>query len=92
MNFKQKIVRIFFMMEIFLVVGLFIFGTQGLLAYRQLQQEVQHFGGEIELLSQEIQKLEQECDAWRNDPFYVEQCAREKLAMAQDGEQVYVVK
>lgn len=91
-SFKQTMARALFVAEVFAVVGLYMFGTQGLYALRALNHDAAELQRAILEVADEIQKLESACAAWQNDPFFVEQCAREKLAMARDGEQIYVIK
>ncbi len=91
-NFKHTIARALFAAEFLAVIGLYVFGGQGLYPLHKLNRESGRLQQEIIVLTDEIAKLEAECLAWSDDTFYVEQAAREKLAMARDGEQIYVIK
>lgn len=92
MTFKQKVVRIFFGIEVVVVVGFYVFGSQGIMALMQVKQELEAQQRVVQTLQGDIKNLQYDLDNWTNDPFFVEKHAREKLAMARDGEKIYVVK
>ena len=92
MTLKQKIVHLIFYIECAVVFGFYMFGHQGVTALMQLHREVDKGRGEVAQVEQDIRQLEQDCVGWENDPFNVEQCAREKLAMSYEGEDIYVTK
>jgi cell division protein FtsB len=92
MTLKQKVTRVVFGIEIVVVLGFYFFGTQGIMALMQLKKELQRQEHDTSLLAEDIKKLEYEYESWKNDPFYVEKHAREKLAMARDGEKIYVTR
>ena len=92
MTFQQKMVHVAFYIECVVVIGFYIFGRQGVQTLLQLRKEVDKQKVEVVVIQQDIKKLQDEVAAWEQDPFYVEQLAREKLAMSHDGEDIYVVK
>lgn len=92
MTFKQHVVRILFGVEVFVVVCFYFFGSQGIMALMHLKKELAVQQKAVQALEADIKKLNYEHDNWVNDPFLVEKHAREKLAMARDGEKIYVVK
>lgn len=92
MTLKQKLVHLAFYAECLVVLGFYIFGKQGIQALMQLHAEVDQQKIEVVRIEQDIRTLESELADWEQDPFYVEQAAREKLAMSREGEDIYVVK
>ena len=92
MTLKQKIVRCAFLVEIIVVMAFYIFGTHGIVAFVNLYSQEDRLQAEWVALNSDIQNLEGELYGWLNDPFYVERCAREKLAMAREDDQIYIVK
>ena len=92
MAFQQKLIRSAFYLEFFIVFGFYVFGKQGIQNLFQLRAEVEKQRAEVAFIEQDIKKFEDEIVSWEQDPFYVEQAAREKLAMSYDGEDIYVVK
>ena len=89
-NSKQKLLRIIFTGELVFLVGFYFLGANGLPAVMRWQKENQIIAQQVQKTRDEIQKLEQELNDWENDPFYVEQYAREKLAMARADEEIYI--
>ena len=65
-----------------------IFGTQGWLAYRKLENEAVQLRSEVEQLEAHRQSLVRELDALRNDPAYIELLARQRLGLVRPGERV----
>lgn len=92
MTFKQQITRYAFYGECIIVLGLYCCGGNGVQKLWSLRTELDQGKQEVATIEQDITQLEQEAYAWEHDPFYVEQAAREKLAMSYDGENIYVVK
>lgn len=92
MTFKQQVVRILFCVEVLLFFGFYFFGTQGIMALMNLKKELQQQETALQNRAHEIKTLEIEHNAWKNDSFYIEKHAREKLAMARDGEKIYVTR
>lgn len=92
MTFKQQIIRYAFYGECIIVIGLYSFGGHGIQKLQVLHAELDQCKQEVAKVEQDIEQLEQEAYSWEHDPFYVEQAAREKLAMSYDGEDIYVVK
>lgn len=90
MNVMQRIIRLLCIGEIFLVIGIFIFGSQGIHAYLTLQRENDSLKHDIITLENELGNLQEEQDLWHTHAaFYCEQQAREKLHMARNDEIIY---
>jgi cell division protein FtsB len=83
---KRTIFRLFFALEIVVFGWVYMYGSNGLCAIMQLKQESAAIEDQIKLVQQEIQELQKTIIAWRSDPFYIEQFARENLHMAREGE------
>ena len=74
--------------NIALVVHLFL-GEIGVLRWWKTQAAADLMRAEIALLNAENDHLRDEIASLRNDPFYIERLARERLGMVREGERVY---
>lgn len=92
MTFKQKLLRIFFALEITVFVLLYIFGSQGLQATRALVQECSAIERTIAQVRTEIKALKAEIVVCESDTLYKERIAREQLQMARAGDTVYFIQ
>ena len=91
MTFKQRVARTLFGVEVLVVVGFYFFGSNGTMALMHLKNELAERQQVVALLQADIRSLNVEHDSWARDPFFIEKHAREKLAMARDGEKIYVI-
>ena len=66
-----------------------IYGTNGYLALRRQQREVEILEKQIQQLKQENEQLGQQIKALRSDPQAIERLAREQMQMARPGETIY---
>jgi cell division protein FtsB len=71
------------------MMGVTIWGEQGLLAVQHKQQEITRLAREVELLEQENARLVHEIQRLRVDMVYVEKIAREELGLVRPGELVF---
>ena len=71
-----------------LLVHIF-FGEMGVLRWRKAQAAADLMREETALLNVENDHLRGEIASLRNDPFYIERLARERLGMVREGERVY---
>jgi len=87
--YKRTILRMFFVIEIFIFAGVYFFGGNGFQYLNRLKGENQELYGQILDLKNEIAGLEKGISDWNSNDFYKEKIAREKLQMARKGDQIY---
>ena len=63
-----------------------IFGTHGFLAMRRTQNEIKKVKADLDQLSKDNAKLEQETKDLKSDPRLIEKIARDDLGLARPGE------
>ena len=68
-----------------------VFGANGLLVYRQKQQQSRQIQQQIESVQQQNDALEKQIRALKFDPQAIEKEARESLRYARPGEVVYTL-
>jgi cell division protein FtsB len=71
------------------MMGLTIWGDQGLLTVQRRQQETMRMAREIEILEQENARLSHEIQRLRVDMVYLEKIAREEIGLVRAGELVF---
>ena len=71
-----------------LVVGLGVYGWQGVVRLRELREQLGALERENVALRQQADRLAQTIDRLRNDPVYLERIAREERGMVRPGETV----
>ena len=81
--------RIFFIVEIVIFVGIYFFSAQGLRVLQGMEKENEQVYQKITYLEKEIAVLEEEITEWERSSFYKEKIAREQLQMAKQGDEVY---
>ncbi len=67
-----------------------MFGTNGMIAYRQKVSDYQRLQKEVEQARAENDRLRQRVKALKTDPEAIEKEAREQLKYAKPGEMIYV--
>lgn len=92
MNIKQTIVRGLFLVECVVVLGNYFFGTHGLHAIFATQQEIKKIEQAVAVEQKKLSELEYDLQIVQHDDFYAEQYAREKLAMAREDDEIYLIK
>lgn len=76
-----------------LAVSLFVhvmFGTNGMVVYRQKRTEYQELRKKIDQVQQENDRYTQQIQGLKSDQMAIEKEAREQLGYAKPGEYVYV--
>lgn len=81
-----------FLAVIVVMIGYFIFNSNGLLTYFRLKSEVSELEDQIKETRSRISELEKEIDSLRNSDYKVEKLAREKYFMLKPNEQVYIIE
>jgi len=76
------------MVGLYLLVPLIV-GDMGLVKYFKMRKTDHQLQLEIQQLSDENLKIEEEVRALRSDPVKIEQLARERLGLVRPGEVVY---
>ncbi|MBN1549631.1 septum formation initiator family protein [Candidatus Babeliales bacterium] len=89
LSLKQTLFRIFFGIEVVVFIFMYLCGTHGIQARRQLHIENLGLSDKIAAQRIEVAKLECEIDRWKTDSFYKEKLAREHLGLAREGDIVY---
>jgi len=87
--YKRSILRLFFVIEIFIFIGVYFFGGNGFQYLNRLEHENDQLHGNIVRLKDEIAQVQKDITDWNNNDFYKEKIAREKLQMARRGDQIY---
>ncbi|HBL99003.1 TPA: hypothetical protein DDZ86_05170 [Candidatus Dependentiae bacterium] len=70
----------------------FLLGDGGMRAQLALKRECVAIESQISDATSEIEHIKYDLKEWRDDSFYVERAAREKLAMSRPGDEVFVLK
>jgi cell division protein FtsB len=86
---NRKIKAILFLFVFAFLVYRFCAGPYGFFQIHSLLQEKQSLGHESRLLKAEIVDLEIEKNRLKDDPFYIEKQARERLGLIKEGEKMY---
>lgn len=86
---KKLILRVFFVGEIVFFVMMYLVSPEGLTVIQNKKLENKQLAQQVEMLSKEIKKLEEETQKWEHNPFYQEKIAREQLQMARPTDEVY---
>lgn len=86
---KRFLLRLFFAVEIFLFIVIYLFGTQGLQVVLSMRRENSALSLEVHHLESEVQEVKKTIASWKKDPFYKEKVAREQLHMARPGDEIY---
>lgn len=89
---RSYVSRIFLLGEIFIFLGVYFFGVDGLQKLCVLRDENMKLEQEVVSLNNEIAALEHEIVAWNTDPFYKEKLAREQLQMAREQDEILFIK
>ena len=90
-TFKHAMLRIFFMIELCVFVGVYLFGPSGLQMMLRLEQENEHLANKLERLAHEVEDWEKKVEVLRSGDFYKEQIARQQLQMARPGDEIYLM-
>ncbi len=85
---RVALLVLFSVINVALTVHLF-FGEMGVLPWLKAQDAAERMREEAALLNAENEHLRGEITSLRDDPFYIERLARERLGMVREGEQVY---
>jgi len=88
---KRFLLRLFFVVEIFIFLLMYAFGSQGVQVVLAMRKENSSVSLEVRSLQSEVEQLEKTITSWKNDPFYKEKVAREQLHMARPTDEVYFV-
>jgi cell division protein FtsB len=92
--FKNKKVRNYFFLLLFIVGLLFLFfNEQGVIKYLKLKSEVKDINTQIEKVEKENKRLKEEADSLKQKvPAKIERTAREKYNMIREGEKAIKVE
>jgi cell division protein FtsB len=73
---------------VLLLVGLGIYGWQGVIRLREMRAQLQTLERDNVALRQQAERLARTIDRLRNDPAYLERIAREERGMVRPGETI----
>ncbi|EKD48743.1 MAG: hypothetical protein ACD_64C00159G0002 [uncultured bacterium] len=88
---KKTMLRLFFVAEIILFGWFYYHGARGVQAIQHLKQENDHILAQLQEVKQELQALDNQIIAWKEDSFFAEKIAREELHMAHAGDEIYLL-
>jgi hypothetical protein len=88
---KKIVLRVFLIGEIVFFVTMYLVSPDGLTALQNRKLENKRLVQLVDVLGEEIKKMEQEVKQWEQNPFYQEKIAREQLQMARPTDEVYYV-
>jgi len=88
---KRFLLRLFFVIEIFLFLVIYFFGTQGLHVVLAMRRDNVVFAAEIFQLEGELKELQKTIALWKKNSFYKEKAAREQLHMAHPDDEIYFI-
>ncbi len=86
---KRSMLRLFFAIEVMVFGWFYYHGARGVMAVQQLKQENNLIVAQIKQVQAEMQAVETQLLAWKDDSFFKEKIAREELHMAHAGDQIY---
>lgn len=72
-----------------LIIGMSVFGDNGVLDYLRMKQATSETKRRVEQLERENRTLRKDIEALKNDNAYIEKVAREKLNMVRPDEVLY---
>lgn len=88
----EKLILVFLAALCVTLLGLGIFGDNGILTYRELKKNYVEMQNKVNALEEQNKKLTEEIYLLKNDPDYIERIAREELGMIKPGEVILYVK
>lgn len=89
---KQKLTRIFLVLELCACAVALCVGSHSVQAIYALHKDLTVLQDEIHRLEHEVVELETDVMQWREDDFLKEKMAREQLQMARAGEIIYYIE
>jgi len=89
---KEKIQFLLLIFFIFLIAYWTIFGDNGILKLRKIEQESEKVKAASEKIKAENERLKKEIKLLQEDRKYVEKVAREELGMTRQNEIIYKKK
>lgn len=89
---KQNGIRIFFIGEVIIFLGFYLFGSNGYILYKQLSCDVLELSENLSDLKTEILQLQSNIELQKKHPFFQEKIAREQLQMARAEEEIYLIE
>ncbi len=83
---KEKILKIIYVVFIFIIVTLLFINDKGMIKYFNLKTEIKELDQKIESTKSQIDKLSSEIDSLQNSDVKIEQVARDKYRMKYQDE------
>lgn len=87
-----RLLKLFLYIECLIFAFLYIAGTNGLQALKQLKRENRALSQDIKQVLQEVSTLQNEIADWHKYPYYKEKIAREQLQMMRKNEIIYLLE
>lgn len=89
---QRSLLRFFFGVEIIVFVLMYLFSPQGIQKLFILKKETAQSNLELNRLKSQVDDLQHKVIEWKENPFYKEKIAREKLYMSREHEEVYFIE
>lgn len=86
---KKRLIfyTVFFIALLYIILN--IIGDNGIFKFIELKKRKEGLEREIYRITEENRRLENQIEALRNDPFYIEKQAREDLGFSKPGEHIF---
>lgn len=88
----EKVLLVFLATLCVVLLGLGIFGNNGIITYRELKRSYVELQSKVSAIEEENKRLAEEIYLLKNDPSYIERIAREELGMVKPGEVIFHVR
>lgn len=88
----ERVLLVFLAILCVVLLGLGIFGNNGIITYRELKRSYVELQSKVSALEEENERLAEEIYLLKNDPSYIERIAREELGMVKPGEVIFYVR
>jgi cell division protein FtsB len=89
LNLRNILLVGFLVIEALIFGIVYLFGTYGVQQLKVAKKDYELFVQEVNILKQDVEKLEKQLQAWQSDDFYKEQIARERLHLSKPNEHIY---
>ena len=81
----------FFVVEIIIFAGFYIFGTNGITALMHMKKDIAVLDQQVIQLKGDVTHLQSTIALQKKHPFFQEKIAREQLQMARADEEIYLI-
>ncbi|MCF7900098.1 septum formation initiator family protein [Candidatus Babeliales bacterium] len=89
---QRSLLRFFFGVEVVVFILMYLFSPHGIKKLFIVKKETAQLNLELNRLKNQVDDLQHKVTEWKEDPFYKEKVAREKLYMSREHEEVYFIE